>query len=132
MVNQGDEVFPALLLCSERLSPFRCQAVVPSSALLGLLNPPSNDPSMSLEPMEQRVEGGHVKSQSAAGSELNQLRDVISVTRLILEQGQDKELRATLFPLRVRSAQQCALSHGSPTVDNAGSLLWRALRLGGR
>ena len=62
-VNQRDEVSPALPLCSERPSPFRGQAVVTSSALLRLFHPPSNNPSTFLEPVKQRVEGGHVKSQ---------------------------------------------------------------------
>ena len=51
--------------------------------------------------MEQGIEGGDVKSQSAAGSNLNQLRDVVSVAGLIFKQRQDKKLGASFLPFLV-------------------------------
>jgi len=73
------------LLRTKRIPPARCQAVVPSSALLCFLDPPANDPPVLFESMEQRIEGRNMKSQSPAGSDLDQFRDVVPVSRLILE-----------------------------------------------
>ena len=106
----------------------RCQAVVAPSTLLRFLDPPSDDPSVLLQSVEQRIERSHMKSQSPARSELNQLRNVIPMARLILEQREHEKLGAALFPLGVRQVRRAgALSHASPTIDDAGWLRWRAL-----
>src|SRR3954462_10291551 len=110
--DERDEVLPTLLLRTQRISPSRRQAVVAASALLCLLHPPANDPPVFFEPVEQRLQGGDMKSQRPAGSDLDQFGDVVPVSRLILQQRQDQQLRAALFPLRLRHARRrCVLRH---------------------
>src|SRR3954451_15670683 len=92
MLNSGDpaderdKVLPTLLLRPQRISPSRCQAVVAASPLLCFLDPPANDPPVLLEPVEQRIQRGDMKSQRPIRSELNQLRDVVPVPRLIFQE----------------------------------------------
>src|SRR3954471_6391269 len=70
--DERDKVLPALLLRTQRNPSSHCQAVVAASALLCLLDPSSDNPSLLLEPVEQRIERGDMKSQRPAGSHLDQ------------------------------------------------------------
>src|SRR6266545_4508428 len=99
--DEGDEIFPTLLLRTERLAPCGRERVIPAAALLGLLHPAAGDPAFGLEPMEQGIERRHVKAQRAAGARLDQLGDVVAVARLIFEQGEDQKFGAALFPILI-------------------------------
>src|SRR5438552_6703583 len=99
--DDGDEILPALLLRPKHLPALRRQTVISPPALLGLFHPAPLDGSLLFQPMEQGIERGNVKSQGAAGSDLNQLRNVIPVARLILEQRQHQKLCASFLPFMI-------------------------------
>ena len=133
-VDERDKVLPTLLLCAQRLSPSRREAVVAASTLLSLLDPPPNNPSVRLESVEQRIERGHMKSQRAARSELNQLRNVVPVPGLILQQRENEELSAAFLPFRVGPARKAYCSvpyiepHNIRRSADATSSVVRAVR----
>ena len=102
--DDGDEILPALLLGAERFAALRSQAVIAAAALIGLFHPAAGDPALLFEAVEQRVEGGNVEAQGAAGAELNQLGDVVAVAGLVFEQGEDEELGAAFFPVLIGSS----------------------------
>src|SRR5262245_9724613 len=57
----SNEVLPALALRNEYLAACRREAVVAPPALFGLLHPaPRYQPAL-LQPVQQRIEGGHVE-----------------------------------------------------------------------
>src|SRR6267378_5580421 len=84
LADDGDEILPALLLRTKLLLAFRRQLVISPSALLRLFHPSSVDPALLLQAMQQWIERRDMKLQGSAGSDLNQLRNVIAVARLVL------------------------------------------------
>src|SRR5690242_1345264 len=103
--DDGDEILPALLLRSKLPLAGRSQLVIAPPALLRLLHPYARNPAFFLQTMQQWIERGDMKSQSPARSNLNQLRDVIPVARLILDQRHHQQLRAALLPFRISCVQ---------------------------
>src|SRR5262245_59531795 len=120
--DERDKLFPTLLLDAQRFSPLGRQAVVATPPLVSLLDPPSNDPPVLLESMEQRIKRSHMKSELAAGSDLYELRDVVPMSRLIFQHREDEKLSAALLPLRVMDARHRPLdqSRESPQVGARG------------
>jgi hypothetical protein len=99
--DSGHEVFPTLLFRAEHPAPFRSEAVIPAAALLRLLDPLALDPALSFEAVEQGIQGGDMEAQGAAGADLDQFRDVVTVTGLGFEEREDQELGAAFLPFRV-------------------------------
>src|SRR5215813_1769608 len=99
--DQGDKFLPALLLRSELFPAEKRQAVVSAPTLLRFFHPASFDPAFLLQTMEQRVERRDVKLERAAGADLDELRDVVAVARLILEQRHHQQLSASLLPFLI-------------------------------
>src|SRR5262245_24221780 len=82
----SNEFLPAPPLRGKCVSALMRQAVITPPSLFGLFHPAAVDPAFLLEPVEQRIQRRDVESQGAARSDLNQPRNVVPMTRLILEQ----------------------------------------------
>src|SRR5258708_4113683 len=108
-----DEVTPALLLRTYRFSPVRRPVRIAPTSLLRLLHPSPLDTTRLIETMEQRIKRSHVKPQRPTGPQGNQFRNVVPVSRLILEQGQHQKLRASFLPFRIGSREGHLLSYYS-------------------
>ena len=77
------------------------QGVIAAPALALLLYPSSADPATVLHPVKNRVQGRDPDLQLAARATLQQLADLVPVTRLSLEDGEDQELEASPFELGI-------------------------------
>ena len=80
-VDRRDEDAPARALRGQDAAAFARQPVVAAPALAGLLDPAALDPATALEAVEQRVERGDVKSNSAARALLDKFADFVAVAR---------------------------------------------------
>ncbi len=85
------------MLLGEDFFPRRGQGVVTAPALSLLLDPPPPDPATILHAVEDRVQGRDPELQLAARATLQQLADLVPVTGLSLENGEDQELEASPF-----------------------------------
>ena len=57
--------------------------------------------TLTVEPVEQRVQRGDAEFQQPSGSGLDQLAQVVSVARLVFEEREDQQLRAPFFQLPI-------------------------------
>src|SRR4051812_34180761 len=94
-----DELLPTLALGLENAAPRFGDRVVSAAALLGALDPASDDPAALLHAVEHRVERGDVEGEHAAGARFDQFRELISMPRLRIEEREDEKLGAALFEL---------------------------------
>src|SRR6266545_999604 len=99
-----DEFTPRVALGGEDVGADWGQPVIAAPALPGLLNPAAQNPAALFQSIEQRVEGGDAEFQHAARSRLDQLAEVVAVSRLILEQREDQQLGAALLQLAIEHA----------------------------
>ena len=67
----------------------------------GLLDPSALDQPALLEAIEQWVERGHAEAERAARSRVDEFGDLISMTRVILELGENEQLGGALLPFAV-------------------------------
>src|SRR5262245_11571976 len=110
MLDSGDpadrvcEFAPGVALRLEDLFAGWRQAVAAAAALSGFLDPPSLNPSALLEAIQQRVERGDAELENAARARFDQLAQVVTVARLVLDQRENQQLRAALLQLAVQHA----------------------------
>src|SRR6516164_11455602 len=97
-VDGADEFLPAEALLRENPLSFCRKAVVPSPSLIGLFDPPPQNPTAVLEPVQQGIERGNVKIERAAGAQLDEFANVVTMAGLFVQQGENQQLSATLFP----------------------------------
>src|SRR5262245_29046454 len=101
------ELPPTQSLCFESLSPVASDRVIATAPLPGLLDPPADDPPALFHAVEQRIQRGDVEREHAARLGLNELRDLVAVSRLGLEQRENQELGAALFELGSQHERIC-------------------------
>src|SRR5262245_18858495 len=77
------------------------EPVVPAPALARLLDPAALDPAALLEAIQQRIERRDAELQHTARARFDQLAEVVAVARLILDERQDEQLRASLLQLAI-------------------------------
>src|SRR5688572_32806360 len=92
-----DQRVPAPSLGVEVLPAGGGDPVEPAPALSRFFDPPSLDQPAILEPVEERVETGDVEREHAVGERRNALGQVVPVARLVLDERQDEESRASLL-----------------------------------
>src|SRR5262245_37447042 len=102
--DREDEFAPRVTLRRQDVGADRRQPVIAAPPLPGFLDPPPQDPAALLEAIEQGIERGDAEFQDAARSRLDELAEVVAVTRLILEQRQDQELGAAVLELAIEHA----------------------------
>src|SRR5262245_42146418 len=98
------EFAPRVALGGKHVGAERRQPAIAAPPLAGLVDPAPEDPAALLESIEQRIEGGDAEFQDAARSRLDELAEVVAVTRLVLEQRQNQELGAALLELAIEHA----------------------------
>src|SRR5688500_13338438 len=104
-IERVEERAPAAPLVGQRLAARGCQLVVPPSALAGLFNPPSLDQAGPLQPVQRRIQRRDLKTDCAAGTLFDQLRDLVAVPRPFLDEREDQHLGTAL--LQVARAHRC-------------------------
>src|SRR5438132_1179740 len=92
------KLLPLPALQPEDTLSFRRQPVIPPSSLIRFLDPPPLDPTSLFQPVQQRVERGHMKMERASRAHVDELADFVPMPRLALQQGQNQELCAPFFP----------------------------------
>jgi hypothetical protein len=101
-VERLEKRFPSPALRRERLAAGRCDPIEAPPALAGLLDPAPLDQSPPLEPVEERIERRDPEANLPVGALLDELRDLVPVTLLLLDQGQHQHLGAA--PLQIARA----------------------------
>src|SRR5258706_8661937 len=85
-VQCREERAPAPPLRGEHRLSFRGEAIETFAALTALLDPPALNETAALEAVERGVERGDVKLQGAAGSAVDQLRQLVAVAIALVEE----------------------------------------------
>jgi hypothetical protein len=80
------------------LRPWACQTIITAAALSALFDPASTQPATAFKTVEQRVERGDVKANSAARALLDKFADFVAVARTGFDERKNEEFGATLFP----------------------------------
>jgi hypothetical protein len=81
----------------------RGDPVEPAAPLPGLLDPPADDLALVLEAIELCIEGRDVKGQTAPGSLVDQLGDLVTVARPVFDDREDQLRKGTGIHICVRS-----------------------------
>ena len=92
-----DEIEPGGALGLQDLFPLGRQPVIAPPPLASFFHPSSGNESTLFQPVEQRVEGGHVELQHSVRALFDQLADFIAVPRAVLDQGENEEFCAAFF-----------------------------------
>jgi len=91
------KIGPTAALVLQHLLPSGSELIVASSALSLLFNPSPNDKVPLFETIEQWIKRGDIELEEAFGASFDQLADFITVTRAVLDKGEDEQLRTTFF-----------------------------------
>src|SRR5262245_10811018 len=100
-IDGGHEFTPRPALRFEDAGARGREAVVAAAALAGLLDPAAVNPAAFFETVEQRIERRDAELEHAAGAQLDQLAEVITMPRLVFNEGEDQEFGAPLFQLAI-------------------------------
>src|SRR5438874_7615979 len=73
------KLLPLPALQPEDTLSFRRQPVIPPSSLIRFLDPPPLDPTSLFQPVQQRVERGHMKMERASRAHVDELADFVPV-----------------------------------------------------
>src|SRR5262249_17875367 len=103
--DQREELPPLLALRLEHAASLRRDRVIAPPPLAGLLDPAAVNPFPFLELVQRRVEGGEVEGEGAAGSLFDQLRELVAVERLIVEEREHDQLGRALLGFTDRAAE---------------------------
>src|SRR5688572_9302168 len=102
--HRVDEGFPRFALAGENAAPLGGEAVEPAPPLAGFLHPLSLEPSALFEAIQQRIQRRDVEFELPGRLRLDELADLVSVTRARLDDGEDDELGGALLELSVEHA----------------------------
>src|SRR5690348_16542904 len=91
------ELQPTLPLRRQHLASRRRQPIKTPPPLPGFLHPAALNPTTPFEPVQQRIQGRHLKRERPLRTRRNQLADFIAMPRALFNQRQDQQLRAALF-----------------------------------
>src|ERR1044072_5086714 len=98
-VDRFDKLLPTVALCGQHLPTFGSQAVITTTALARLLDPPPLNPTTAFESIKQRIKRSDIETQPPFGALLDQIPDVIPMPRLVFNEGEDEQLRTPLLQL---------------------------------
>src|SRR5262249_5436351 len=98
------ELLPLAALRGEHVAPSGGDGVVATPSLTGLFDPPTPDPLAFFELIERGVEGREVERQRRAGSRLDQFGELVSVPRLVFEEGQHDQFRCPFLRFADRAS----------------------------
>src|ERR1051326_2275545 len=92
--QRGDEDVPAGATFRELTPATGGEAVVAAPTLRRFFDPSSLNPAARLHPVEQGIERGRVKRKNAVRAPCDQLGDIVSVARALLENRHNHTPRA--------------------------------------
>src|SRR5262245_36252821 len=104
VLDEGEELTPFLALRREELAAAGRDAVAAPPALVRLLYPASLNQAALFEFVERGVERGEVERQRAVGSFVDQLHELVAMTRCVLEKRQHDEFCGPLLGFTNRPA----------------------------
>src|SRR5262245_39508526 len=104
LAERGDEAGPVGALLGEDAPAGLGDAVVTAAALARLLDPAPLDPAAILHAVERRVERGEREPEAAIRALLDEPRDLVPVMALVLDEGENHHLGASLLGFIDRSA----------------------------
>src|SRR5438552_5014011 len=87
------ELEPPVALAGQHLFAGRGQAIITPPPLPGLFHPASANPSPFFEPIEQGIKRSDIKSERTPRAQLDQLTNIVSMPRPILDQRKNEQLR---------------------------------------
>ena len=88
-------------MVSEHAAPLSRDLVEPPAALVRFLDPCAFDPSPLFEAIQQWIERIDVERELPAGSCVNELAQLVAVTRPRIEQREDQQLGRASFELAI-------------------------------
>src|SRR6266550_2028303 len=109
ILNSGDstdcfhELEPPVALAGQHLFAGRGEAIITPPPLPGFFHPAAANPSSFLEPVEQGIKRSDIKPQRTARAQLDQLTNVVSMPRPILDQRKNEQLRAALLQFTIQA-----------------------------
>src|SRR5262249_60069359 len=102
--ERGDETAPVGALLGEHAAARVGDAVVAAPPLARFFDPPSPNPAAIFEAVQRRVERGEREAEPAIRARLDELRDLVPVVALVLDDREDHELGAALLGFVDRTA----------------------------
>src|SRR3974377_284165 len=96
--DPADKFLPAVALLGQSLLTLRGQTVVTPPSLIGFFDPTSLNPAAILEPVEQRIQRSDVEPQLAPRAAFDELPDIVTMARLVLEKRENQQLSAAFLP----------------------------------
>src|SRR6202035_4394428 len=100
-IDASDKFVPAAKLRSEDSAALARQTIVAAAPLSAFFDPASTQPAAAFKTVEQRVERGDVKTNSAARALLDKFVDFVDVARTGFDERKNEELSAASFPFRL-------------------------------
>src|SRR5437016_12663111 len=97
-VHGPGNLVPVPALQPEDTLSFRRQPVIPPASLIRFLDPPPLDPTSLFQPVQQRVERGHMTMGRASRAHVNERAEFVTMPTLALQPGPTQELCAPFFP----------------------------------
>src|ERR1700733_4633697 len=85
-IDRVDKFGPRTALLLQYCLALCGQLVISAPALAGLLHPSAGDEAAFLQAIKQRVKRGNIERERAFRALLDQLADLIAVTRAVLDQ----------------------------------------------
>src|SRR5262245_10563001 len=104
LADRLDERGPRLALPREHAASLSRDFVVAPSPLARLFHPRALDPRALFESVEQRVQRVDVEGELAARARLDQLAQLVAMSRAGVEQREDQQLRRAFLQLAVQGA----------------------------
>src|SRR5439155_24460021 len=105
IANQLEEVLPFLPLGRQHLTAFSRDPVVAAPALSRFFNPPALDPLALFELVEGGVQRGEVERERPAGSLNDELRQLVAVPRLVVEERKHDQFGGALLGFADRAGE---------------------------
>src|SRR5690348_313716 len=99
------ELAPTVALRLQDLFAFSSKPVITASSLPRLFDPASLDPTALLKAIKQRIKRSNIEAQPATRTLFDERADVITMTRLRLEQRQNQQLRTPLLQLPIQHSR---------------------------
>src|SRR5690242_8355364 len=97
LLERVNEFAPHAAARAEHFAATRGQLVEAAPPLTGLLHPSAGDPALFLELVQEGIERRRLEAQFAAGSVLDDLRELISMAIGAVEDRQYQEFGAALL-----------------------------------
>src|SRR4030095_10805646 len=110
-IERRDEVSPDAALLREHLAACGGEPVVASAALPGFFDPAPVDQAFACEAVQRGVERGDVKRDGAIRAFVDQPADVVAVSILFFEEGEDHNFRAAAFQFALERCGHDVWSH---------------------